>query len=235
MIKVFRKIRQKLLIENRFKKYLLYAIGEIVLVIIGILIALQINNWNEQNKIERDLETSLKAMTDEVEENIQFLSKEKKSFEARIERIKKLKNNKANTKDLEELLYYIAQDVSSKPFEKVFELVKEDKSLKLIKDKQLIKKINKFYEYSLADLDKLSEWHNGFVRNNIDPYILEKIPSENGLVDPAIVKKLMKQVKLNNIINYQNIFYKTYVNACNEIIKQAQELKTDITSYLDEI
>ncbi len=50
MIKFFRKIRQQLLQENRFSKYLLYAIGEIVLVVIGILIALQINNWNENRK-----------------------------------------------------------------------------------------------------------------------------------------------------------------------------------------
>src|SRR6056297_2485873 len=47
MIKFFRKIRQKMLSENKFSKYLIYAIGEIILVVIGILIALQINNWNE--------------------------------------------------------------------------------------------------------------------------------------------------------------------------------------------
>ncbi|NEV94636.1 hypothetical protein G3567_10820 [Psychroflexus sp. YR1-1] len=50
MIKFFRKIRQNLLSENKFSKYLLYAIGEIILVVIGILIALQINNHNELNK-----------------------------------------------------------------------------------------------------------------------------------------------------------------------------------------
>ncbi|MGB5701083.1 DUF6090 family protein [Muriicola sp.] len=50
MIKFFRKIRQKLLSENKIGKYLTYAIGEIVLVVIGILIALQINNWNENRK-----------------------------------------------------------------------------------------------------------------------------------------------------------------------------------------
>ncbi|WP_406682984.1 DUF6090 family protein [Seonamhaeicola sp. MEBiC1930] len=56
MIKFFRRIRQKLLAENRFSKYLLYAIGEIILVVIGILIALQINNWNEIKKQrEREL------------------------------------------------------------------------------------------------------------------------------------------------------------------------------------
>ena len=62
MIKFFRKIRQRLLTENppkgqagKFSKYLLYAIGEIVLVVIGILIALSINNWN-QNRIAQQEE-----------------------------------------------------------------------------------------------------------------------------------------------------------------------------------
>jgi hypothetical protein len=50
VVKFFRHIRQRLLRENKFSKYLLYAIGEIVLVVIGILIALQINNWNEAIK-----------------------------------------------------------------------------------------------------------------------------------------------------------------------------------------
>jgi len=50
MAKIFRKIRQKLLSENKFSKYLIYAIGEIILVVIGILIALQINNWNQTRK-----------------------------------------------------------------------------------------------------------------------------------------------------------------------------------------
>ena len=50
MIKFFRKIRQNLLMENKTRKYFKYAIGEIVLVMIGILLALQINNWNEKRK-----------------------------------------------------------------------------------------------------------------------------------------------------------------------------------------
>jgi hypothetical protein len=57
MIKYFRKIRQKLIDEGNqpirqagLKRYLLHAIGEILLIVIGILIALQINNWNELKK-----------------------------------------------------------------------------------------------------------------------------------------------------------------------------------------
>ena len=64
MIKFFRKIRKKLLTENKFSKYLLYAIGEIVLVVIGILIALQINNLNENRKnkeFEKEMLTQIQT------------------------------------------------------------------------------------------------------------------------------------------------------------------------------
>ncbi|MFT5229074.1 MAG: hypothetical protein ACI9EV_002227 [Urechidicola sp.] len=64
MIKFFRKIRQKMLIENKLSKYVIYAIGEILLVVIGILIALQINNFNnhkQQRQIEQVYLSSLKA------------------------------------------------------------------------------------------------------------------------------------------------------------------------------
>jgi sarcosine oxidase delta subunit len=73
MIKFFRKIRQRLLTENKFSKYLLYAIGEIVLVVIGILIALSINNWNEGRK-DRLIEKSiLLELGDNLERNIALI------------------------------------------------------------------------------------------------------------------------------------------------------------------
>ncbi|NNC35807.1 MAG: hypothetical protein HKO09_13100, partial [Croceitalea sp.] len=50
MIKFYRQIRYNLMETGKTGKYLKYAIGEIILVVIGILIALQINNWNEQRK-----------------------------------------------------------------------------------------------------------------------------------------------------------------------------------------
>lgn len=81
MIKFFRKIRQKLLSENRFNKYFLYAIGEIILVVIGILIALQINNWNEIRK-SNQFETKILK---EIRASIQLdLERNKAILEERI-------------------------------------------------------------------------------------------------------------------------------------------------------
>jgi len=54
MIRIFRTLRQRLLPENRASRYLLYALGEIVLVVIGILIALQVNTWNEERKLDKE-------------------------------------------------------------------------------------------------------------------------------------------------------------------------------------
>ena len=73
MIKFFRRIRQKLIKEGNPKRYLLYAFGEILLVVIGILIALQINNWNETRK-EKELETKiLIQLQKDILDNIESL------------------------------------------------------------------------------------------------------------------------------------------------------------------
>ena len=73
MIKFFRKIRQNLLMENKTGKYFKYAIGEIVLVVIGILIALSINSWNESRKNIAKKEILLKALKIEFTANLKQL------------------------------------------------------------------------------------------------------------------------------------------------------------------
>ncbi len=70
MIKFFRKIRQQLVSENKFSKYLLYAIGEIILVVIGILIALQINTRNEQRKNENKIISLFKEVQTDLLKDI---------------------------------------------------------------------------------------------------------------------------------------------------------------------
>ncbi len=70
MIKFFRKIRYDLMGKNKTGKYFKYALGEIILVVIGILIALQINNWNEQRKIQGNQEKYLMLLKTEALNNL---------------------------------------------------------------------------------------------------------------------------------------------------------------------
>ncbi len=66
MIKIFRSIRQKMLVEKKFSNYLIYAIGEIILVVIGILIALQINTANQNRQREKLEKVLLKQVKSEL-------------------------------------------------------------------------------------------------------------------------------------------------------------------------
>ena len=81
MIKLFRNIRQNLLNEGKTSKYFKYAIGEIILVVFGILIALQINTWNNEKdsrtlevKIMKELRSNLKLDLVEIQEDIVIMS-----------------------------------------------------------------------------------------------------------------------------------------------------------------
>ncbi len=73
MIKIFRKIRYDLLSNGQTSKYLKYAIGEILLVVIGILIALQINNWNQVKKDDKILREYLGKIKSHTQEDMRML------------------------------------------------------------------------------------------------------------------------------------------------------------------
>ena len=97
MIKFFRKIRQQLLTENKFSKYLIYAIGEIILVVIGILIALSINNWNEARKSTEQETLYLNRLLTENKQDIVAFNNNIKELQKGIESVenfsKALKND----------------------------------------------------------------------------------------------------------------------------------------------
>ena len=91
MTKLFRNIRKSLLNDGKTSKYLKYALGEIVLVVIGILIALQINNWNEHRKLQKEeikilmgIKTDLKSTLIELETALNWNSES-------VNHIKKIK------------------------------------------------------------------------------------------------------------------------------------------------
>ena len=77
MINFFRKTRFDLMEKNKTGKYLKYAFGEIALVVIGILIALQINNWNQTNKTHDKQETYLSLIKSEMSNNLESIKTER--------------------------------------------------------------------------------------------------------------------------------------------------------------
>ncbi|TJY36440.1 DUF6090 family protein [Pontimicrobium aquaticum] len=88
MIKIFRRVRQNLILENKTSKYFKYAIGEIILVVIGILIALSINNWNEKRKTHNQLQGYLNGISkniqsDTIEINIIKALRERQNLAAK--------------------------------------------------------------------------------------------------------------------------------------------------------
>src|SRR5210317_1371467 len=91
MIKFFRKIRQRLLSENKFSKYVFYALGEIFLVVLGILIALSINNWNTERINNNRVKQYAKSLVQDLENDIEMINvsqfQAKKSFK-RIDSLK---------------------------------------------------------------------------------------------------------------------------------------------------
>ncbi|MBK9177590.1 MAG: hypothetical protein IPM46_14910 [Flavobacteriales bacterium] len=115
MPRIFNSIRQRLLKENRFTRYLVYAIGEILLVVVGILIALQINNWNEHRKhVLRQvdmIDAMILDLNEKMEENILDLA----GAERMLVRCEKAMNDMASgghvdTADVKQLIGYLGTD-----------------------------------------------------------------------------------------------------------------------------
>ncbi len=151
MIKFFRHIRERLLNENKFSKYMLYAIGEIVLVVIGILIALSINNWNEgQSKRKAELNfyrnTKQQLLDDadniasELEDNI-ILNKQ---FSYAIKLIQ------ANDKSKKDSLGKIAVNlIDYSDFDgqgNIYETMVNSGDLKLLRNPEIIEKLRRLEE-----------------------------------------------------------------------------------------
>lgn len=144
MIKLFRKIRQRLLSENRFSKYLIYAVGEIVLVVIGILIALQIDNHNEQRKLRAKEQTYLAALKEEFLYNQWQLEKVMSSCakfsDAANEILKHTGPEEPSLSEeefIELLLGMMASEVQYRPSNGVLEEVISSGKLEIFQDHEL--------------------------------------------------------------------------------------------------
>lgn len=106
MIRFFRKIRQQLLSQDKFSKYLLYAVGEILLVVIGILIALQINNFNEDRKARDKEQIVLKNLKEDFLANQKIIDRSLAVHEYHLNELKSyLKHLGPNVPALTDSIY----------------------------------------------------------------------------------------------------------------------------------
>jgi hypothetical protein len=167
MTKFFRKIRQNLLMENKTGKYFKYAIGEIVLVVIGILIALQINQWNENRKENNALKTLTENLNNEFQKNL-------KELEIDLSRVKNaitasntllsytgLKNVEVDNIIIDSLIYHSISNPTWNPSSYVLNDIKNSGKLSTLKNENL--------KLLLYDWDRLYEdileWHAGSTTN----------------------------------------------------------------------
>lgn len=180
MIKFFRKIRQRLLTENKFSKYLLYALGEIILVVIGILIALQINNWKEEHKeIQLEKQRYQNLITD--------LKKDKVS-------INKMIGELIQKQDLHYDLYEISQNAKTPDNLKDLSSVNSAPELHLVTGKN--------------QLTDLASFKNLQIRKDINDYItLENSAMEDlSKLENIIKTRVRDYFHSINVVEIESVF-----------------------------
>ena len=177
MIKFFRKIRQNLLSEGKTTKYFKYAIGEIILVVIGILIALQINNWNENRQkrsLEGDYLTEIKEnlVRDTVNINsvMQFQIQKIDSIKETLILFKQAENDLPYFASLEQKLPVLASHYDFEPVKTAFDNMVSSEKISLISNKKLRAELSSYYsEYSYKKLSQ--ERLLGLTRKFVDDIV----------------------------------------------------------------
>ena len=204
MIKFFRKMRYDLMENNKTGKYLKYAVGEIVLVVVGILIALQLNAWKEDVEAKEELKASMNSMVDDLSQDIAF-------YDAEIERIGKrvlLLNNfsEGNYTEvtIEKIPDILSYNIPNKDFGKTYLSLKQDRQFNMIKNLELKEKITAYYEVFCEEYSDIASWHKKFVTETIESYFLLNLPYKRGYkVDAKDVINEVENGKLLSITNYQ--------------------------------
>ena len=152
MIKFFRKIRQNLLMENKTGKYFKYAIGEIVLVVIGILIAFSLNNWNDNRKNQKKEKLFIDGLINDLNKQKLLLDAQISYEENKVDEVNRcfqiieeysIKNSADSIFDLMNRLNPRKTFVVIDP---TFEELKSTGSLSLISNQDLRKDIISFYQ-----------------------------------------------------------------------------------------
>ena len=174
MISFLRNFRQKLIAENKFSKYLIYAVGEIVLVVIGILIALGVNNWNQDKKDQRlGKELLIRIQRDLVKDTLNFKSSIDRNNRLRKD-LKSLLVNLYDGVDSIEEVQSMSEtwdqllDQAFSPNDNTYQSILSSGSLGLIANQDLkdaIINLYSDYEETKVLLSSISDWMIGLASN----------------------------------------------------------------------
>lgn len=201
MLKIFRRIRQNLLSENKFSKYVLYAIGEIILVVIGILIALQINNWNESRKsaiqeknyytnIKRQLNEDNYAIKSSLIYNANYLNQFKNAIEIIEEGDRTMADSLANISiNLLDFSDFHRQS-------NIYETMVNSGEIKLLKNQQIIERLQRLEEKYIL-INKLENTHSEAVLDYVVPSLVTSI---------KINKMQVEDIEKLYAFEFQNLF-----------------------------
>ena len=234
MIKFFRRIRQNLLMENKTGKYFKYAMGEIILVVIGILIALSINNWNENLLAQKKEETVLFKLVEDLK--IDSINLTKQFNRAKL--INKLHLD----------LYLIGQAKLVPDSLKNGERLRQGiifNSAASTNDPQLSNKISNTiirdqlvnYFNQLLFTEELLKSYRNVVENNVRPYLAEwnLLDIDSRFEDPKNPKIEIYEDKLVEHLDqstFQQLLYETNVKVVL-VINSLDRLKLENTALID--
>lgn len=213
MIEFFRKIRQQLLAQNKFSKYMLYAIGEIVLVVIGILIAVNVNNWNQQiakKELEINILIEIRDNFIDTKENIERnLALEGRLLQYCNRILDYLDNNRPYNNELDVAFgtYYWSFFVT--PSNSGYEYLKQN-GFNIVSNNELRKEISSVVDVDLKFVKENSErWAEHMESNISKPFHVKNFrkyfPEESNPVGdeyakPINYEALKKNEHFKNII-----------------------------------
>ncbi len=229
MIKFFRKIRQQLLSQNRFSKYMLYAIGEILLVVIGILIALSINNWNEERKLliqEKAMLTEIRnSLVSDLDNEIAIAIKGKERSLKRIATLITYVEQKYPYHD--SLMQYFGVMSTGDSFEPQISAYKslESQGLNLIRNDEIKREIMDIYNIAYPQLSSRVQNKVKNVHDYGRPLIRTKfryIPSEG--FKPLDYDGLKEDVEYWNILQTLRNNNSYLLRRANELIVKVESL-----------
>lgn len=150
MIRVFRRIRGDLLLESKSQKYLFYAVGEVFLVIVGILIALQVNNWNEERIEQQQIKEYAQELISDLERDIAMVSSITRQMQFTLDRVGTL-STYARRRELDQLgnldLYYLTSSAGYRPYQwnrSAVDQLKSSGALRKIRSFDLVNKITAY-------------------------------------------------------------------------------------------